>query len=182
MEKHSGKFVLRVPAKLHAKAARAAACKGISLNQVCTEAIDRGLQPVPATELIQKIRDVWKDDCLGVVLFGSVARGEETEESDVDLLIVLKKSTPLKRELYRIWEREVKLVPGPNEVNPHFVHMPESGLADTGSIWFESAIEGIVLFEKDYLVSRFLSQIRKWILDGKVKHSFASGQRYWIKH
>ena len=45
------------------------------------------------SELVGKALD-------GLVLFGSMARGESREGSDMDLLIVLRQSLPLTRSLY----------------------------------------------------------------------------------
>lgn len=36
------------------------------------------------------IRERWKDDVLMIVLYGSVVRGEVHEESDIDLMIVVR--------------------------------------------------------------------------------------------
>lgn len=50
--------------------------------------------------LIESLADMFYDglgrQLTSVILFGSVARGEETDESDVDLLLVLKDSTDRK--------------------------------------------------------------------------------------
>jgi predicted nucleotidyltransferase len=40
-------------------------------------------------ELAENLEDELGDDLRKLVLYGSVARGEETEESDVDVLIVI---------------------------------------------------------------------------------------------
>ena len=40
-------------------------------------------------ECVQRLEDHYGDDLAGVVLYGSVARGEEEEESDIDLLVLL---------------------------------------------------------------------------------------------
>jgi len=38
----------------------------------------------------QKLQNLFKDDLIALVLFGSQARGDATVESDVDVLVVLK--------------------------------------------------------------------------------------------
>jgi uncharacterized protein len=43
-----------------------------------------------AREFAEKVRDLYGDRLDKVVLFGSYARGEQHEESDVDFLVVLK--------------------------------------------------------------------------------------------
>jgi predicted nucleotidyltransferase len=41
-------------------------------------------------ELGEVFRETFKDDLLSVLLYGSAARGEETHDSDIDLLVVVK--------------------------------------------------------------------------------------------
>jgi len=42
-------------------------------------------------ELIQGLLDIFHNDILMIILYGSVARGEATVESDIDIAIVVKK-------------------------------------------------------------------------------------------
>jgi len=42
-------------------------------------------------EYVRMVKERWKDQIEHIILFGSVARGEEKEDSDIDLLIVVKK-------------------------------------------------------------------------------------------
>ena len=46
-----------------------------------------------------------RDDVLAIVLFGSVARGAATEESDLDLLIVVREEVDLTDEVYELMLR-----------------------------------------------------------------------------
>ena len=41
------------------------------------------------------------DDIIKIILFGSVARGDDTEESDIDILIVTVNSDELTDEIIR---------------------------------------------------------------------------------
>jgi type I restriction enzyme S subunit len=39
----------------------------------------------------------------GVILYGSTARGTDTEESDIDLLVLLDGPVDVAEEIFRIW-------------------------------------------------------------------------------
>jgi predicted nucleotidyltransferase len=53
-----------------------------------------------AEAFAKDVRKLLKDNLVEIVLFGSVARGEWSEESDIDLLIVVKNNP---------WETQKKL-------------------------------------------------------------------------
>jgi len=41
-------------------------------------------------ELVEGLKDLFNDRLVSIILYGSVARGTDTEESDVDIAIILK--------------------------------------------------------------------------------------------
>ncbi len=57
-----------------------------------------------------KLREEFNDEFVGLALFGSWARGEACEESDVDILIVLRniKGFNVRGRIYTMLSREVK--------------------------------------------------------------------------
>jgi len=184
MADHSGRFVLRIPPDLHARLRRIAGERGVSLNEYCRTAIeyytDRSAADRDPDSFAGRsaaaARDVVGGDLVGVVLFGSQARGEGRESSDTDLLIVVSTEHELGRELYRRWDD----VEPDRRVSPHFVHLPQT-LSGAGSIWYEVALDGIVLHEEDHLISAFLQSVRRAIADGRLRRRYAHGHAYWVK-
>lgn len=176
----SGKFVLRIPPELHKKLREESLAKGLSLNELCSRKIAPERSEIPVSgplprKLIQEVRRNWDGELLGLVLFGSVARGEETARSDVDLLVVLK--SKITRSFYTRWD-ELFYEDHP-EISPHFVRLPET-VSSAGSLWLETAIDGIVVWERDWLISRFFASLRKAILAGEFLRKMAYGHPYWI--
>ena len=47
--------------------------------------------------LVERLKDLYKDNLLANFVFGSTARGDVSQSSDVDLLIILEQS-PLKKK------------------------------------------------------------------------------------
>ena len=180
----SGRFVLRINASLHRRLKTEAAQQGVSLNQVCQSILEgptRNSRNHPYGEYQTACEAEWGRELLGIVLFGSVARDEANAGSDVDLLIVVADSSPIRREQYRRWDRATsQLQTGKTEVNPQIVHLPVS-VGDAGSLWFEVALEGIVLVENEFKVSRFLTQLRNEIVEGGMTRASSHGHRYWVR-
>ena len=185
INKPSGRFVLRLPSQLHGALKALAARKGVSLNELCLQAVENyaaaaGVVEDNLTEdqpqWLQAIREMLVESLVGVILFGSTARGERYDDSDIDLLIIVASDLPLTRRLYTLWDEYVS----GERYSPHFVHLP-GDIKSAGSIWFEAAIDGIVIYELGRRISRWLSQIRRAIVAGKLERKIAYGHPYWIK-
>jgi predicted nucleotidyltransferase len=173
----SGRFVLRLRPSVHESLREVASQRGVSLNAICEEALEAlvsGKREDP--HVIAGIRELLGDSMIGVVLFGSVARGDSRNSSDTDLLIVLDRPRPLSRKLYSLWDDHF----GENRHSPHFVHLPEK-TEDAGSLWCEAAVDGIVLVDHEGEVSRFLGTLRREIASGRLKRLSAYGHPYWVK-
>ena len=55
------------------------------------------------------LKQLYGDNLHSVILYGSLARGDETEESDIDLIVVLKEIRNFWDEVRRIDELELSL-------------------------------------------------------------------------
>jgi predicted nucleotidyltransferase len=176
----SGRFVLRLPAALHASLQGAARAAGVSLNEYCVRRLaapGAGLALLPdAAALVRRAAEVAGDALIGVVLHGSWARGEAARTSDVDVLIVIERRLALSRALYRTWDEAVPSWEG-RRVDPHFAHPPDDG--PTGGLWGEVATDGIVLVERDLEISAILVRTRRDIAAGRLVRRIVHGQPYW---
>lgn len=176
----SGRFVLRLDARLHALLRGAALAAGTSLNDWCgrTLAAPGAAGIDAASGVVLTIRSRLGSDLVGVVVYGSFARGDLSTGSDVDLLVVLREGVPITRSLYREWEGAV---PDWNvrKIDLHFVHLPTA--ADQASAsWAEAAVCGIVLYDRSLEVSRRLIVIRERIATGGLVRRTSQGQPYWV--
>jgi len=177
----SGRFLLRMDPGLHAALRSAALAEGISLNQHCARrlAYSAGAGEGAATEAVTLAASLVGEALRGVVLFGSWARDELTEDSDVDLLIIVDDQVTIDRALYRRWD-ETPLSWKEHPVEPHFVHLPDAEARVSG-LWAEVATDGVVLFERNLAVSRYLVSVRQRIVSGKMERHLAHGQSYWVE-
>ena len=61
-------------------------------------------------ELIQGLRDIFANNIEAIILYGSVARKDNTAESDIDVAIILKKEIDDKtRETFIQWSADMDL-------------------------------------------------------------------------
>lgn len=186
MSHYSGKFVLRLSPEMHKTLTQKAKSQQTSLNRLAVKLLQEGLRnrdSEPAHDadiksLLPLIKNEFKKNLLAVLLFGSVARGEATENSDIDLLIVLQASQPIKRNLYRWWESLPKS--GGLPINPHFVHLKASTEKASG-IWFEVALDCRFFYQKGRSVEDFLEKLRQQIQSGELERAWSHGHPYWIR-
>jgi predicted nucleotidyltransferase len=117
------------------------------------------------------------DKLVGVLAFGSHARGEASAKSDFDILVAIDESIPVTRSLYRDWDATPRTALG-QTLDPHFVHVPVARPITTGA-WCEAAIDGVVLCEVNKALTRHLALVRAEIAAGHLVRRVVHGQPYW---
>ena len=176
----SGRFLLRVPPSLHRVLQSGARACDLSLNEYCVRrlavggsglAVDDG-----AVAVVAAAADIVGAQLVAVIVYGSWVRGEATAISDVDALIVVDPEVSLTRSLYRTWDK-VPMTWHGRPVDPHFVHPPVGRIE--GGVWGEAALDGVVVFERDWQVSTELANIRRSIAAGRLVRRYVHGQPYW---
>jgi predicted nucleotidyltransferase len=177
-------FILRVPSLLHKKLKDLAYQNNCSLNSYCKLLLEKAIQAgsndnAAWTDIVKYLTKTFKDNFVGLVLFGSVARNEANDASDVDLLVVLDNSCSLNREIYRAWDDMNFFSPENRIINPHFVHIKNND--ESGSLWFEVALDGIMIEDKKNLIQKKMIELRTMIAENKVKRYFSYGHPYWVK-
>jgi predicted nucleotidyltransferase len=178
----SGRFLLRLGPGLHGALRGAAAAAGVSLNEYCALKLAAPLGELAvsagAARAVQQAAAVAGGALVGVIAFGSWARGGLHDQSDVDLLIVLDETRQLSRALYAAWDDAPVFLDG-RRVEPHFVTLPVEVPRAIG-LWAEAALDGIVLFARDRELGALLSALRRQLADGRVRRGSAHGQPYWV--
>jgi predicted nucleotidyltransferase len=188
MNRLSGKFVLRLSPELHLQLKQRSAQERLSLNELCVKFIAEGFKSSNRAEssllalpplFLRIIRKKWKKSLVGIVLFGSTARGEASERSDIDLLVVLEPESKVQRSLYLEWDDAFQNWPSKElaRYSPQFVRLPSA--KNASGLWFEIALDGKIIFEKDARLSSLLRDLKTLMAEGKVIRKLAHGQPYW---
>ncbi len=182
---YSGKFVLRLDPQIHSKLVQNAGDRGVSLNRLCADLLQRGLRSPElsfpwkreAKGVLNQLKIKFGRNLLAVAAFGSQVQGTADAHSDLDLLVVLKPSVPIVRSLYGWWaELDHR---GEMEINPHFVHLPMRE-KDSSGLLFEIALQSEILYEKKKVLSKFLARLKAVIDSGAILRQFSHGHPYWV--
>ncbi|HSN53693.1 MAG TPA: toxin-antitoxin system HicB family antitoxin [Candidatus Sulfomarinibacteraceae bacterium] len=178
----SGRFLLRIEPGLHAALRRAATASGLSLNEYCARKLAAPVGELTSFDsagaIVKRAAALVGHALAGVVAFGSWARSELHDTSDIDLLVVVDSDFALSRRLYALWDEAPIEVAG-RRAEPHFVTMPESPAPAVG-LWAEAALDGVVLFARDLALHARLSAVRRELVEGRVVRKTVHGQPYWI--
>lgn len=126
--------MLRIPEQRHLKLTKQAKHYQLSLNQFCQKILEKG-EISEMDMIVDKIKTTFEESLEGIILFGSKARSDMHDLSDIDLLIVLNE---------QITRRHYKLLELPQIYSPNFVTFRK----EPSGLWFDVAIDGIVLFDK----------------------------------
>jgi predicted nucleotidyltransferase len=140
--------------------------------------IAQGVQGAVEQNLVSEIIDVaqreFSDGYIGLLLFGSQARGDAHDTSDTDLLLVVDESVKVDRSLYRRWDARL-----PERVSIQISHLP-SLASDASSLWLECAMDARILHDPSNRIANFIERAKQYITSGNVVRRVTHGQGFWV--
>lgn len=182
MQNSKEAIFLRVNKELSRKLKTQAARLETSINEYCISLLKQSVElKIQNTNndikhVVDHALSVFDKSLEAVVLFGSYSRGDNTEESDIDILVVLNKSIKITRDIYNKWSALSNKIS--EKFSVHFVNLPDH-LDSLSGLWCEVSLEGMVLYDTNLRTSKFLLKLREQILIGEYTYSYSHGQRYW---
>lgn len=128
-----------------------------------------------------------KDNVLGIVLFGSVARGTANPNSDIDMLVLLKKKS--KRIIHKLikiniesydWRENQILLKKGIYTKIFDIKKTEPELRENPLLLLDILDHGIVLYDPQNKVKQLLADLAKKLQElGAKKVVFEDGKWYW---
>lgn len=186
MSHHSGKFVLRIPPPLHKELATHAHKEGVSLNALCLQLITNALHPTNTAswpDVLAPVINYLQTQCgknlLGIIAFGSRITGTATEDSDLDILVVLGDKVAIRRGLYRDWDNDAPRIDD-YLLDPHFTHLPKD-IREVGAVWLEAATSGEIVYDPQHRIQKVLDELKQPIESGKIRRGWSHGHPYWTR-
>jgi len=132
------------------------------------------------------------DRLVSVMLFGSVARGEWDENSDIDVIVVVEGWGDLpvwrrveelrraKEELEESFEYQEALKAGYWPIIQNYPLSVEEARR-FNRIYLDAVIDGIILYDKDDFLARILQSLREKLEEmGSVRVTLPNRKFYWI--
>jgi len=129
-------------------------------------------------ELVEKIKNLYKDNLIAIVLFGSAASGYLSQSSDIDLLIILKESSKNKRQ--RILEVYEKVG---YEFEGHFLSpliLTQEELKKSFSFYVGILKHCEILYDNANIVKELINMIDKKKQKKEIVEKEFKGTTYWI--
>jgi predicted nucleotidyltransferase len=113
-----------------------------------------------AARVVQVLRAALSDRLVAVVLFGSRSRGEAGEESDWDLLVVVRDlpASPLERLVSL-----KQLLPSGCEGVSLLLRTPEEFTDHVSSLHLDIALDGKILYDPQGYMAERLSHLRRLV-------------------
>ena len=138
---------------------------------------------------VRLLREIYKEDLLSIILFGSVARGKWNNESDIDLFIIFSNKSSIKtainNQLTKIisdYERKSKLKNSKGDrlySTIQDISLLLKDLHTFRTIFYDIAMDGIILFDINQTGFNFLRKIKKRIEEKGLRRVFIKDNDYY---
>lgn len=180
MQKYQSRILLRLTSNIHAKLKARATERGRSINSLIEQYVIQGLNSGVDHEtweaLKKEAKRLYKKNLIGLLLFGSQARGDVHDQSDTDILIVVTPNIRIERDLYRPWDSRLA-----DNISVNITNLPKTA-TDAGSLWLECALDAQIIYDPSAQIKTMLSCIRELITSGKVRRHVTHGQGFWVNY
>lgn len=139
--------------------------------------------------IVKWLKRYLKENLVSIVLFGSVARGEAGEGSDIDLLVVAKDFEPFRSmfDVFNEIEKELRTTKEYRElkgkklgtlISP--VPLTPEEIKKNSPILLDVVTDGIIRYDKDNFMRVCLTNLKKRLEEkGARKIFLGKGKWYW---
>lgn len=131
----------------------------------------------------QLLIEKFGDNLISIILYGSVAKGTAKEESDLDLLIILKEApTSYYERLEPVIDIEIKLRKSISRTAPIFssIILSKEEAMENRNIFLDMIDDSIILFDKNNFFKNRLKELKNRLIQlGSRKVTLKDNTWYW---
>lgn len=142
--------------------------------------------------LAERFRDdlleFYRENIISIVLYGSVARGDCHEGSDINLLAVFKELPERRKERYKSIEMALKSVNRDlislfkkegilTNINVLIKSMEE--MEGYSSLFLDMTQDGVILYDRDWFITNKLGKLRKTLEEGNSRRTWVGRLWFW---
>jgi nucleotidyltransferase len=138
--------------------------------------------------MLKIMKEEFKDDLISVVVYGSVARGDNRNDSDVDLLIIMKnlpKDSMLKR--IRLFETKVEDKLNLDEYWKMGYYISLSPVLKTpeeaekfSPPYLDMVYDAVILYDSNHFFTRILQKLRDRLKELGAERVRMGKKWYWV--
>jgi nucleotidyltransferase len=138
--------------------------------------------------MLKIMKEEFKDDLISVVVYGSVARGDNRNDSDVDMLIIIKnlpKDSMLKR--IRLFETKVEDKLNLDEYWKMGYYTSLSPVLKTpeeaekfSPLYLDMVYDAVILYDRNYFFTRILQKLRDRLKELGAERVRMGKKWYWV--
>jgi hypothetical protein len=168
------------------------------LNQALETRMDAHVDRVPHqvyAPLLKRYCEIlceyFKDRIIGILLFGSIARGDWNKASDIDLLVIVqgwnkpvwergRELLILRNQLRQTEEYRKAIADGYTPIIQHYP-LDVAEAQQTHRIYIDASIDGLILYEKDFFLTNLLKNVQDRLMEkGARRVVNPNGVFYWV--
>ena len=139
--------------------------------------------------IVEALKDSLGEELVSIILYGSTARGDVSEYSDIDLLIVLESLPESRLERLKIFdevekrcERELRSLE--NEYGLKIFFSPILKTVDEAwkitPLYLDMVEDGIILFDRDDFMKKIMDKVRARLRELGARRVWRGRRWYWV--
>jgi len=132
-----------------------------------------------ADKLVKHLLKFFGDRLVSVIVYGSVGRGEASEESDIDLLVVVRDLPKSRFERQRIFSRIEEEIGRDSAKFSPILKTPEEASRIT-PLYLDLVEDSIILYDRDDFMKKVLDRLRRRLEELGARRIWRGKSWYWI--
>lgn len=129
--------------------------------------------------IVEHLKEKLSDDLICLLLFGSAARGEMRENSDVDILLIAQHLPEKRYERIQFLRKDL---PSAELGHPvcFIAYTSEEFLSGFPSFYLDLGLDGIILYDTDGFLEGKLERIRQITKESDLERKRYGKEMFWM--